>query len=279
MHPGMVERDTPWPHGHPCWVEVRLGHPERAAAFYGQLFGWTFFDHGPDYQHYLTAKLDGRAVADIGPRPTGETDEKPPTWLVCFAVVSTDAAVKDITRAGGTLLLPPLDVGSHGRFAVAVDPAGAEFAIWQANTYSGAEIAGTAGSVVRHHCLSRDVGASLAFYADVFGHTAVPSPESDGEDYVLLELDGRSVAAIRGMDAKAPADTSSHWRVSFGVVDLDSALEQVARLGGTLSEGPFPTPHGRCARVADEQGTSFEVLEVGHQARGTDPPVPARPGR
>ncbi|MGW3205213.1 VOC family protein [Streptomyces sp. NPDC001135] len=264
MRPGKVERDTPWPHGHPCWVEVRVGHPGRAAAFYGQLFGWTFFDHGPDYQHYLTARRNGRAVADIGPRPAGESTAEPSAWLVCFAVDSTDAAAKEITRAGGTLLLPPLDVGSHGRFAVAADPAGAEFAVWQANAYSGTEIAGVAGSVVRHHCLSRDVEASRAFYADVFGLTSTRSRGPDGDGHVLL-LDGQPVAGISALGADAPADASSHWRVTFGVADLGSALEKVAELGGTVREGPFHTPHGRSARVTDEQGTAFEVLEVGDQ--------------
>ncbi|MFF7864959.1 VOC family protein [Streptomyces qaidamensis] len=266
MRPEKVLRDSPWPHGHPCWVEVQVEHVERASAFYGQLFGWTYLDHGPDYQHYLTARLDGRAVADIGPRPAGDTTGEPSAWLVCFAVDSTDEAAEQITRAGGTVLLPPLDVGTHGRFAVAADPAGATFAVWQARAYAGTQIAGVAGSVVWHHCLSTDLEASLAFYADVFGHTVSRSSGPDGEKHLLLELGGRPVAGIGEAGPDGPAEGSSHWRVRFGVADLDAALKTVLELGGTLHEGPFGTPQGRCARVADEQGTPFEVLEVGEPA-------------
>ncbi|MFE5956055.1 VOC family protein [Streptomyces massasporeus] len=263
MRPGKVLRDGPWPEGQPCWVEVQVGHVERASAFYGQLFGWTYLDHGPDYQHYLTARLDGRAVADIGPRPAGVTDEGPAAWLVCFAVESTDAAAERITRAGGTLLLPPLDVGTHGRFAVAADPAGAQFAVWQAREYAGTQIAGVAGAVVWHHCLSTDLAASLAFYAAVFGHTVSRPAGPDGERHLLLKLDGRPVAGIGEVGADESAEISSHWRVRFGVGDLETALKTITELGGTLHEGPFGTAQGRCARVADEQGTPFEVLEVG----------------
>ncbi|MFF7733787.1 VOC family protein [Streptomyces sp. NPDC007984] len=273
MRPGKVLRDGPWPEGQPCWVEVQVEDVERASAFYGQLFGWTYFDHGPDYQHYLTARLDGRAVADIGPRPPEHTGEGPSAWLVCFAVDSTDAAAQRITRAGGTLLLPPLDVGTHGRFAVAADPAGATFAVWQAREYAGTQIAGVAGAVVWHHCLSTDVAASLAFCTEVFGHTVGRSHGPDGERHLVLELDGRPVAGIGEAGTDGSAGVSSHWRVRFGVGDLDTALKTITELGGSVHEGPFGTPQGRCARVADEQGTPFEVLEVGAEVPEAGEPL------
>ncbi|MFB7653647.1 MULTISPECIES: VOC family protein [unclassified Streptomyces] len=255
MRLGRTVRDTPWPHGSPCWVEVRLGDPTRAGAFYGELFGWTFFDHGPDYDHYLTARLDGRAVADIGPRPSEEAAGEAPAWLVCLAVDDAEAAADAVLKAGGGLLLPPCDVGTHGRFAVAADPAGAEFAVWQAGEYLGAEIAGVAGSVVRYHCLSTDVEASQGFYADVFGHTV----RGAGDGGVVLELDGRPVAGL----GEPPAGVPSHWTVAFGVADTDAAVARVVALGGSLRASPCDTLDGRCARVADEQGTPFELLAVG----------------
>ncbi|MFI1200436.1 VOC family protein [Streptomyces sp. NPDC020883] len=260
----MTFRDTPWPEGTPCWVEVQVDDPARTSAFYGQLFGWTFFDHGAEYHHYLTARLNGRAVADIGPRPSGETAGGPSAWLVCFAVESADAVAQKITAAGGELLLLPGDVGSHGRFAVAADPAGAKFAIWQAGEYLGAEVAGVAGSVVWHHCLSRDAEASKAFYADVFGHTVTRASGADaGDGRVTLAVDGRPVADISELGAEVPADVSSCWQVMFGVADVDAAMATVTELGGSLHDGPFDTRHGRCALVADEQGTPFALRAVG----------------
>ncbi|WP_030685242.1 VOC family protein [Streptomyces sp. NRRL B-1347] len=252
----MTVRDTPWPEGTPCWVEVQVDDPVRTSAFYGRLFGWTFLDHGEEYDHYLTARLDGRNVADIGPRPPGAERGGPSAWLVCLAVDGADAVAERIERAGGKLLVPPNDVGTHGRFAVAEDPAGAVFAIWQADEYPGAQVAGVAGAAVRHHCLSRDVAAAAAFYAAVFGHRVTPGP---GAREVTLGLGGQEVASV----AAGAEGVASHWRVAFGVVDVDEAVAAVAGLGGSLREGPYATPRGRGAVLADAQGTVFEVLETG----------------
>lgn len=257
----MTFRDTPWPEGTPCWVEVRVDDPVRTSAFYGRLFGWTFFDHGSAYNHYLTARLDGRAVADIGPRPSGTAADGPPNWLVCFAVESADAVAERIATAGGKLLLPPGDVGSHGRFAVAADPAGAEFAVWQADEYLGAEVADLVGSAVWHHCLSRDVEASATFYAEVFGHTVTRAPGADG-DRVTLRLGGRPVAGVSALGGEEATEASSSWKVAFGVADVEAAVAKVVASGGSLREGPFDTPRGRCALVADEQGTPFDLFAV-----------------
>lgn len=262
MRPGAQVRDSPWPEGTPCWVEVRLPDPAAASAFYGKLFGWTFFDHGPAYDHYLTARLEDRAVADIGPEEPGGTAAGPPVWLVCFAVADADAAAARVTAAGGVLLLAPCDVGTHGRFAVAEDPAGCRFAVWQAYAYHGAEVMGVPGAVVRYHCVSRDVGASLAFCAAVFGHSVGRRTDTGGT-WSTLDLDGAPVADVGPVAAGPGGTASSRWEVSFGVEDLAAALVRVTELGGTVSEGPVPGRHGTRARVADPQGTAFDVLEVG----------------
>ncbi|NSC25057.1 MULTISPECIES: VOC family protein [Streptomyces] len=254
----MTFRDSPWPEGTPCWVEVRVADPVRTSTFYGKLFGWTFFDHGPEYDHYLTARLNDRAVADIGPRAPGQPAAGPSAWLVCFAVTSADATAARITEAGGTVPLAPCDVGDHGRFAVAADPAGAEFAVWQAYAYPGAEVTGVPGAAVWHHCASRDAGASLAFYAAVFGHTVTRAPGG----CTTLGLDGRPVASV-GEVPTGDGGAPSHWDVTFGVEHLATALTRITELGGTVREGPFDTPHGPGARVTDAQGTPFDVLETG----------------
>ena len=45
--------------GVPCWVDVASPDSRVSTAFYGGLFGWEFDG--------LIARLDGRAVAGIGP--------------------------------------------------------------------------------------------------------------------------------------------------------------------------------------------------------------------
>ncbi|MFE5326381.1 VOC family protein [Embleya sp. NPDC056575] len=262
----MTFRDTAWPEGTPCWVEVRVFDPKHTSEFYGALFGWEFLDRGEEYDHYLTASLAGRTVADIGPRfeePAGA----PSAWLVCIAVESTDAVAERIVRAGGTLTVEPTDVGTHGRFAVAADPGGAVFGIWQADEYFGAEVADVPGAAVWHRCLTRDHAAAQAFYVEVFGYTVTPEPDGpggpgggpDAAAGVVLRLDGRPVAGL----AEAGAGAASHWLVTFGVAEVATAIKKVTASGGSVVTGPYDTPRGPSVLVADEQGTPFEVVAVG----------------
>jgi predicted enzyme related to lactoylglutathione lyase len=45
---------------------------------------------------------------------------------VYFGVADADAAAGEVTRLGGTVQMPPMDI-EPGRFAVVSDPAGAVF--------------------------------------------------------------------------------------------------------------------------------------------------------
>jgi hypothetical protein len=59
-----------------------------------------------------------------------------------------------------------------------------------------------------------------------------------------------------------PADVPVHWAVYFAVRDADRAVEQVKALGGSLLMGPLDIETGRFAVVADDQGTTFNVIKM-----------------
>ena len=54
----MPHRDAA-PVGAPCWIELFSSDTDKAEAFYGSLFGWTFENAGPDYGGYINASKDG----------------------------------------------------------------------------------------------------------------------------------------------------------------------------------------------------------------------------
>ena len=62
------------------------------------------------------------------PMPPGQ--RFPPYWSTYFAVEDADAALRTIEGAGGRTMMAPFDVPA-GRFAVAQDPQGAAFALFQ----------------------------------------------------------------------------------------------------------------------------------------------------
>lgn len=253
----MTFRDKPWPEGTPCWVDVFVDDSHRAAGFYRNLFGWSFTDQGEEFDHFLMMTLDGRAVADIAPKPP-EMADSPSVWTTYIAVDNADEVAERITKADGKIVLPPVTVGSHGRYVVVADPAGAVFGLWQAGGYYGAQVTNVAGAMIWSDCFSQDHEASKAFYTSVFGYTLGEAPSSDGT-YATLELGGRPVGGI----GVSGADVPSHWTVTFGVADTDAAVAKVAELGGMLRRAPADTAYGRFASVADDQGVTFGVISVG----------------
>ena len=44
----MVTRDTAWPAGTPCWIDLGTRDVAGARAFYGGLFGWQIDDGPPE---------------------------------------------------------------------------------------------------------------------------------------------------------------------------------------------------------------------------------------
>jgi predicted enzyme related to lactoylglutathione lyase len=110
--------------------------PERAAAFYRELFGWTTetFEMGensitmfrlPGYVGGEPSQPVSReVVATMAPAP----EDTPPKWTVDFWSQDVDAAVRVAEERGGRAVQGPFDI-PIGRNAVLADPAGATFSI------------------------------------------------------------------------------------------------------------------------------------------------------
>ena len=131
----MATRDTPWPDGTPCWVDLGTADIPKAISFYSSQFGWEIEQGGPEVGGYSMAKLEGRHVAAIGPLmgPPGT----PSAWATYFASSDVDATAARIKGAGGQLITEPMDVMDAGRMLVAADTTGATFGVWQVRDSHG----------------------------------------------------------------------------------------------------------------------------------------------
>ncbi|MDN5892860.1 MAG: VOC family protein, partial [Nocardioides sp.] len=122
----MTLSDTP---GAPCWIELFTTDPEAAAAFYGDLFGWSFTDPNPDLGGYQSVLLDGEIVAGMM-RNDGTTDE-PSAWTTYLETADIDDTARRIAAHGGKVLVGPHQVGGLGHMLFATDPGGAMVGAWQ----------------------------------------------------------------------------------------------------------------------------------------------------
>lgn len=253
----MPTRDTPWPEGTPCWVDLMSPDAERARAFYGELFGWQFQVGDESTGFYAMASLDDQQVAGVGALMA---EGQPTVWTTYLAASDIEKTAQAILEAGGTVIQPPMDVFDFGRMAIAQDPTGGVFGLWQAGTHLGSTLVNETGTVVWNELLTRDYDAARAFYTDVFGYTYTELGD-DGFQYSTIEVDGNTVGGLGGLPAEVPAAVPPHWLTYFAVDDADAAVEKAVALGGSVQRPAQDMPYGRHAGIADPSGAGFAVLK------------------
>jgi predicted enzyme related to lactoylglutathione lyase len=245
----MSERSGYQP-GVPCWVDTWQG--EAAAGFYTELFGWE-----AARGEYSMFRLRGRDVAGLGGEPI-----EPAAWTTYVQVDDADGAAAAVTEAGGSLVREPFDSLDGGRMAIAADPAGGVFAVWQLGEHRGAAVVNEPGAWAMSMLSTPDPEAAKAFYGAVFGWET----ESFGPA-AIFRLPGfvggepqqpvpRDVVAVM-MQGDAAA-----WTPDFWVHDADAVATRADELGGSVLMPPSDTGVGRTAVLADPAGAVFSVSKV-----------------
>ncbi len=261
----MVTHDTAWDSGTPCWVDLGVEDIAKASAFYAGLFGWEVQPGPPEAGGYAMCLKNGRAVAGIGSKQGSPS--APAVWTTYIASSDTDETVSTIKATGGKVLMDPMDVMDVGRMAIAADPAGAVFGIWQARAHVGAGLANEPGALCWNENLSRDYEGNKAFYQAVFGYDYGDISDA-GFRYATLKLGGTEVGGIGELDTSFPAEIPAHWSVYFAVEDTDAAAAKITDAGGAVARPPWDTPYGRMAVVTDDQGAAFSLISMAPPASG-----------
>jgi predicted enzyme related to lactoylglutathione lyase len=110
------------------WNELMTNDPDKAKAFYTELFGWgsqTDDMGGFDYTAFSVGENPNAGMMKI----REEWGEMPSNWGVYFAVEDADATAEKAKSLGGAVANPPQDIQNMGRFAVLQDPQGAYFTV------------------------------------------------------------------------------------------------------------------------------------------------------
>ncbi|MGW1994631.1 VOC family protein [Embleya sp. NPDC001921] len=251
----MSEWTSRYPTGVPCWVDLGVPDVEAGLAFYRGLFGWEGEVGPAGMGRYTTCTLGGRPVAGLMGRVPGQ--EGPVAWTTHLAADDADAVMRRVGAAGGTVVAPPTDVSTSGRTAVAADPTGAVFGVWQAGDHNGAGVVNEPGAVVWNELYTPDSARAKKFYTAVFDFTYEDMSDADF-DYATFHVGG----VLRGGMAGARNGPPAHWAAYFAVRDADETVDRVDSLGGKVLRGPEESPYGRLAAVRDPQGAVFNVIAV-----------------
>jgi predicted enzyme related to lactoylglutathione lyase len=247
---------TSYAPGVPCWIDLATTEPEAARAFYGELFGWEFAVGGPEVGGYTMCLIEGEPVAGMA---AIQTQGMPPVWSTYLATADVDATAEAVRRAGGQVVMAPLDVQDHGRLCFAIDAVGAAIGFWQPRNHIGSSRVNEHGAMVWNEHCSRDLAGAQDFYAEVAGWEFEPM-ETGGPRYALARRDGEVCAGLLEM-TRQWGDAPPHWMVYFHVDAVERVRETALRLGAAEHAPLTDTPFGRFTVIADPQGAALTLIQ------------------
>ncbi len=252
---------TSYAPGTPSWIDLVTTDPAGAKAFYAGLFGWEATDVPSDRGGYTMFLLKGKPVA--GAQGMGDdlaVGGIPPHWVTYITVDDVDQAAARIAVAGGIVTQKPLDVMDFGRMAVAVDPTGASFALWEAGAHFGSAFANEPGSFTWNELQTNDADRAAAFYSAVLGWAAESAEMPSGITYTSFMIGDRPVAGMMTIQSDW-GPVPPNWGIYLAVDDCDQAVATAVELGGTEEVPAQDVPDvGRFALVKDPQGARFYVM-------------------
>jgi hypothetical protein len=109
------------------YVEFSVDDIGRSQKFYGEAFGWSFKDYGPEYCEFSDGRLKGGFALGGDGNPGGPS--KGGGALVILYASNLAEAQRRVEEAGGAIVKPAYSFPGGQRFHFA-DPDGYELAVW-----------------------------------------------------------------------------------------------------------------------------------------------------
>lgn len=253
-------------HGDFIWYELLTPDADAAQTFYNHIFGWQARDSGQkamDYRLLSTSDSDMAGLMQI-------TEEMKacgarPVWLGYIAVDDVDASVAAITKAGGTVQMPAMDVRDVGRLAMVTDPQGAPFYVMRGasahESHAFAYDKPRIGHCAWNELVTSDRAGAMKFYADQFGWKKESEMDMGpmGAYELLRRADDPGIFA--GVMTRPDGLPVSLWTYYFRVTDIDEAVARTKAQGGNIAHGPIEIPGGEfAAQAVDPQGAMFAFV-------------------
>ena len=251
------------------WADLVTTDHEGSKSFYTELLGLDATDMpmGGEGVHTTLSK-DGRKSCAIYEMPR---EMKPMTgglagWQSYFTVSSADETAERIRDLGGSLTIEPSDASTSGRMALAQDPDGAHFFIWEPRDHKGAEVFGEPGALAWNELYTHDTEAAARFYGGLFGWSANVGPSPDGGEYVEFRLGGQSAAGMMAIKEEW-GEMPASWSIYFAVSDLEASLEKAKGLGAKqITPSMAVEGVGRFAFIRDPQGAYLSIMQMAQEA-------------
>ena len=114
--------------------EIPANNPEKLSEFYKNLFGWKFekMSMGDMGDYWMISTKAGQDSAGVNGGMTKKMDpnQRPVNYV---SVESVDDFTKKIQSSGGKIVVPKTPIPNMGAFALALDPEGNTFGIFESS--------------------------------------------------------------------------------------------------------------------------------------------------
>ncbi len=239
------------------WYDTMTTDVQGAIAFYTKVTGWgTQTWNGTGEPYHMWANGD-RPIGGLMKMPPDVP--APPHWLGYIGTPDVDATAARAKQLGATIMVPPTEIPTVGKFAVLSDPQGVVFAAFTPASAAMPLQAPGVGDISWHELATTDLDAAFGFYSDLFGW--VKKNAMDMGPMGIYQEYGTADQVLGGMYVK-PKDMPAppHFMFYIRVPDLDVAYARVKELGGQVLQEPTEVPGGdRITVGVDPQGAAFAL--------------------
>jgi predicted enzyme related to lactoylglutathione lyase len=178
---------------------------------------------------------------------------------------NVEDAASRVIRAGGEIVLGPIDSAPAGRLVAVRDPTGAAFCLWEAKERQGARHVNEPSAWAMSMPQMNDQARAVAFYRELFGWLpeALPMQAAEMSLWRLRGHVGGATAAGSPRRSLGPAADrprpTSQWTVNFWIDDANAAATKTLGLGGQVLVAPHDIPGFWQAVLKDPPGAAFSV--------------------
>ncbi len=259
--------------------------PDEAAHALGLDYAGATNPDGSPIDHHLLAGPNGYlnilSPRRQSPAPRSEVDPINRPGIRHFCVQNHDCLIleKAVLGSGGSLIAPPLDLGTGNQYAYARDPEGNIMEI-EGLPYAPAEEPTWMGHIA---IVTRDMDAAIAFYSPLFGSALQnrgrfgPGPQFDRmgaladtqiegawlpAGNMLLELWQFHKPEYPSEKAQRGFLDAGYSHICLETDHLEEDATRLVELSGELITGIMENDAARSTFARDPQGNIIELLEM-----------------
>jgi len=112
-----------------CWNELKTTDPNKAKAFYSELFGWQVNEMNMGEMTYTMFLQNDKELCGMVEMPKDAS--MPPHWMSYIMVDDINTMAEKAEQLGAKIISPIQQVGEMGKLVLLEDPTGASISLWE----------------------------------------------------------------------------------------------------------------------------------------------------